>query len=126
ERSDLGLPPIPIVVHRIGVLTDAKQVFVFAGVDLDLELQRRLQIGLRGESKHQVDRVPSLNSIESPKPRQRFPDRINSRADRLRLRLYQVDVFGITQRSLEQQLVDCRATAERDLAAQGWSAEQVA
>jgi hypothetical protein len=60
---------------------------MLAGVDLDLELQRRLRVGLWGEPEHQVHRVSSLIPIESSKPGQRIADRIDGRADRFRLRL---------------------------------------
>src|SRR5207342_878172 len=40
--------------------------------------------------------------------------------------LHQVDVFGVAQRLLEQQLVDGRAAAEGDLAGERGRIEQVA
>jgi hypothetical protein len=79
---------------------------MFAGVDLDLE-------------PHPVDRLrgcleaidegdPTVTSLvlRPPKPTvEPFTDRVDGRADRARLKLDEVDVLGVSARSLEKELV---------------------
>ena len=70
--------------------------------------------------------MPGLLAVALAEPRQRVADGVHRGADGLGLCLHQVDVFGVAQRLLEQQLVDGRAAAERDLSGKRWRSEQVA
>jgi hypothetical protein len=99
---------------------------MLASVDLDLQLERRLRGRLGREAEDQVHRVPRLLAVALAEPGKRVADGVHRRADRLCLRLHQVDVFRVPQRLLEQELVDGRAAAERDLSGKRGRVEQVA
>jgi hypothetical protein len=55
--------------------------------------------------------VPGLLVLALPKPRQGVTHGIDGRADRLGLGLYEVDVFGVAQRLLEEGFVDGLSSA---------------
>ncbi len=63
---------------------------MLTGIDLDLEFQFGVRSGLRREPEDQMDRVTCLFTTTFTQPGQRLTDSINSSADRLGLRLYQV------------------------------------
>ena len=70
--------------------------------------------------------MAGLLALALAQPRERIADGVDRGADGLGLRLHQIDIFGVAQRLLEQQLVDGRATAEGDLSGERWRIEQVA
>ena len=72
---------------------------MLAGVDFDLQLERRLRRGLGREAEDQVHRMPCLLAIELAEPGWRVADGIHRWANGLCLRPDQVDVFRVPQRS---------------------------
>ena len=68
ERRDLASAPIPVAFHRKGVRPDGEPALVLAGVDFDLEFQRRLRIGLGRELEHQMHRMPGLLALALAQP----------------------------------------------------------
>ena len=93
ERQEFGVCRVPVTCHREGIAAVAEQDIVLAGVDLDLQLERRLWGRLGREAEDQVHRMPRLLAVALAEPGERVADGIDRRADRLGLRLHQVDVF---------------------------------
>ena len=84
---------MPVAIDLKWVGLQAVKVLVFARVDLDLELERAASI--RDELEDQMRRVGSLIAVAFGEPRQGIPYPVDDAANRLRLRLNQVDVFRI-------------------------------
>lgn len=99
---------------------------VLAGIDLHLDLQGGVRLGLGRKPEDEVHRMARLLAFAVTEPRQSLTNGAGGSADLLGLCLYQVDVFGVAKRLLEEQFVDSRAAAKRNLAHQCWRIEQVA
>jgi len=70
--------------------------------------------------------VSGLRSTGFPKPREGFAYGIHRRPDHVTLRLNEINVFGISKRISEQELVNGRAAAKSDLSFQPLAGEEVA
>ena len=126
KRRDAGRGLIPAVLDRKWILLDAEYAVVFAGIDLDLDLQGGIRLGLGRKPEDKVHRVARLLTLAVAEPRQSLTDGAGDCADLLGLCLHQVDVFGVAKRLLEEQFVNGGAAAKRNLARQRWRIEQVA
>ena len=98
---------------------------MFAGIDLYLEFQSCLRSDFRCELEHKVHRVPGLRATAFSEPGQSVAYGIDGCPDGFGARLHKVNVFGISQRSLEQQFVNRCAAAKSNLPLQSRCAEQI-
>ena len=94
-------------------------------VDFDFKLESTFAC-LRIELKNQMGGVRRMDAIAFAEPREGIPNRIDYAANRLGLRLNQVDVFRVSQRLAEQQFVDRGAAAKGQLSLQWRMVEEVA
>jgi hypothetical protein len=83
-------------------------------------------LGLGRKPEDEVHRVARLLALAVAKPRQSLTNGAGGCADLLGLCLYQVNVFGVSERLLEEQFMHGGAAAKRNLARQCWRIEQVA
>jgi hypothetical protein len=70
--------------------------------------------------------VARLFALAVTEPRQGLTNGVGGCADLLGMCLYQVDVFGVSKRLLEEQFMDGGAAAKRNLARQRWRIEEIA
>ena len=75
---------------------------MLAGVDLNFQFQNALCICLGCEVKNHVHGMSSMVALALPEPRQCVSDSIDCRANGFGRRLYQIDIFRVAQRTLEQ------------------------
>ena len=87
---------------------------VLAGVDLDFQLQPGFRLSLGRKPEDQMRGMPRLFPVALAQPAECIPDGIDGVTDGLRPNLDQIDVLGIAQRTIKQQLVDGGAAPEGD------------
>jgi len=78
EGHEFGLCRVPVICHREGIAAVAEQDMMLAGVDLDLQLERRLRGRLGREAEDQVHRMPRLLAVALAEPGQASASRMAS------------------------------------------------